>query len=79
MKVYIIRKLHWEYQDYNNIYEIVDEEPVRAYRSKADAELTCQILNTEERQNWKPPCQTVDLEPMAEQDFFEVVEMGLEE
>ncbi len=79
MKVYIIRKLHWEYQDYNDIYAIVEESPIRAYRSKTDAGLTCQILNAEERQNWKPPKQTKEYEPMAEQDFFEVIEMDLEE
>ncbi|MGC4046081.1 MAG: hypothetical protein QM758_20000 [Armatimonas sp.] len=78
MKVYIIRQLHWEYQDYDNIYEIVDETPIKAYISKFDAESACSSLNADEKAKWKGPQQTTTREPMAQQAFFEVIEMDME-
>lgn len=36
MTVYIVQKLHWEYQDF--FYVLSDDEPLKAFESRDDAE-----------------------------------------
>ena len=48
--VYIVQRLDWVYQDF--LYEIEDEQPIRAFADRRDAEKLCRRLDEEERALW---------------------------
>ena len=85
MIVYLIQKLHWQYDD--NFYELDNDSPVKVFVSRDDAEAERQRLDAAEREAWREyerlhpdrPALTPDLEPVAEQEFFQIVDLELSE
>ena len=47
MTVYLVQKLHWEYND--NWFEREGDEPVKAFESHEDAQLWAELLEDEAR------------------------------
>jgi ATP-dependent helicase/DNAse subunit B len=51
MTVYIVQRLHWEYDDV--FYLLDSEQPVKAFVKKESAEAYRQALEDEAKKNWK--------------------------
>jgi hypothetical protein len=51
MTVYIVQRLHWEYDDM--FYLLDSEQPVKAFVKRESAEAYRQKLESETRKNWK--------------------------
>jgi hypothetical protein len=50
MTVYIVQRLHWEYDDV--FYLLDSEQPVKAFVKKESAEAYRQALEAEAKENW---------------------------
>jgi hypothetical protein len=79
MKVYIVQKRHWEYDDQYMVLE--DTIPVKAFESKQDAEAFRALQELSEREDWLLE-KTLFLgedgpRPASEYPLFEVVETEL--
>jgi hypothetical protein len=68
MKVFIVQKRHWHYND--DYYVLDDCYPVQAFESRNDAERLCQQRNTESR--WEEGWMLT--ETGAQDSRYEVVE-----
>jgi hypothetical protein len=86
MTVYIVRRLHWEYQDH--FFGLDDESPVKAFVSRRDAERYAEERDRDERVEWEKYGAVIAkqsrvgdqvlFERVCDQILFEVVEVELE-
>lgn len=77
MTVYVVRQLHWEYQDC--FYGLNEETPVKAFVRRGDAQRYATQCEAQERKRWaKLDAELRNGEQVRDQVFFEVVEVELE-
>ena len=71
--VYIVQHLDWQYQDF--LYGIEDEEPVRAFSDRRDAEEYRRQRDAEERTTW--PEEKLARRSGDTEAFFEILAVEL--
>ena len=83
MTVYIVQKLHWEWND--EAFVLDNDTPIKAFESRDDAEVFCRKCEAEAREEWRESESGRDETYIGEhgvgtcvEAFYEVVEMGLE-
>lgn len=79
MTVYIVQKLDWKYDD--AFHCLSDDEPVKAFAKKHDAEVYCHRLEKEARENWHGRdgfCIGENGDCDEPDAFFEIVALELE-
>jgi hypothetical protein len=79
--VYIVNRLHWEYND--AWYDVQGDSPVRAFRSRRDAEAECKRLETEMQRKIREALSDHEfrnphLPGMVCEPFYEVVKVEWE-
>ncbi|MBB6048913.1 hypothetical protein [Armatimonas rosea] len=79
MTVYIVQKLDWKYDD--AFYCLYDDEPVKAFAKKHDAEVYQPLLEKEARESWQGQgryCIGENGDCDEPDAFFEIVALELE-
>ena len=77
MTVYIVRHRIWERTKPH--YEWCDDQPVKAYVRREDAEALCAELDAQERKRWVEgdrhgrPAQTPEGRLVRDQTYYEVI------